>query len=86
MVFSPDFEIPENPPQQLAYSMKRVYKISSPEDLKNQVKELKLNGNYEIVLMFLNSPSKDWIEFLGNATLVKDGNFYYYTFNPNSLK
>ncbi|WP_334097700.1 hypothetical protein, partial [Methanobacterium formicicum] len=33
LVFSPNFEIPINPPQQLSYSMKRVYKIRSLDEI-----------------------------------------------------
>lgn len=51
LFFSPDFRIPENPPQQLSYSMKSVYKINSTEDIKEKVKGLK--GSYNIV-MFSN--------------------------------
>ncbi len=57
-IFSPNFEIPENPPQQLAYSMKRVYKMNSPNDLQAIIKKLKLKG-YNGVFMFLKSPSKE---------------------------
>ncbi len=38
IVFSPDFEIPHNPPEQLSYSMKRVYLASSIEDIYSKVK------------------------------------------------
>jgi hypothetical protein len=76
VVFSPDFWIPENPPQALSYSMKRVYYINSPEDLKNTI--IKLNSSYQIVVMFSNPPSNDWIKFLDNATLIKNGNISYY--------
>ena len=86
IIFSPDFEIPENPPQQLAYSMKRVYKVNSPQALENKIKNLKIKGNYDIVVMFLKPPSNDWKEFLDNATVIRDGNFYYYILNPNNLK
>lgn len=86
IIFSPDFEIPENPPQQLAYSMKRVYKVNSPQALENKIKKLKIKGNYDIVVMFLKPPSTDWKEFLDNATVIRDGNFYYYILNPNNLK
>jgi hypothetical protein len=83
VVFSPDFEISENPPQQLAYSMKRVYQVNSTEDIKDKIKGI--NGNYDIVVMFLNPPSDYWIKVLSNATMVKDGDIYYYRVKSNIL-
>jgi hypothetical protein len=79
IVFSPDLEIPVNPPQQLFYSMKRVYYINSSEDINNKVKGLK--GNYNIIIIFLNPPSTNWKNVLGNSTPEYDGLFYYYI-NP----
>ena len=76
VLFSPDFGILENPPQQLSYSMKRVYQINSTEDIKNKVSGLK--GNYHIVVMFLNPPSNYWKKVLDNSTYVTDGTIYYY--------
>ena len=83
VVFSPDIEIPTNPPQQLSYSMKRVYQINSTEDIKNKTNLL--TGNYNIVVMFLKPPSNYWEKILGNSTYVKDGRIYYYRINPNNI-
>lgn len=83
IVFSPDFEIPENPPQQLSYSMKRVYQVNSTNDIKEKVKNV--NGNYKIVIMFLNPPSTYWIQILNGTTPIKDNNIYYYKLSPNNL-
>jgi len=38
VVFSPDIEIAANPPQELALSMKRVYKIDSLDEISKKVK------------------------------------------------
>ena len=65
-VFSPDFEIPENPPQQLSYSMKRVYYINSTMDIENKVKGI--NSSYNIVIVLLYPPTGNWIKILGNTT------------------
>ena len=46
IVFSPNFEIPINPPQQLSYSMKRVYEVNSIFDIYNKVKSI--NKEFEI--------------------------------------
>lgn len=34
VLISPDLEIPANPPQLLAYTMKRIYKVSGPADVQ----------------------------------------------------
>jgi hypothetical protein len=83
VVFSPDFEIPLNPPQQLFYSMKRVYYINSTEDIKNKINGL--NGGYDVVIVFLNPPSSYWKNVLGNSSYVDDGLFYYYHINPSNI-
>lgn len=46
IVFSPNFEIPISPPQQLSYAMKRVYKINSIFDIHSRVKNI--SKSYEI--------------------------------------
>ena len=81
IVFSPDFEIPVNPPQQLFYSMKRVYQINSIEDIKNKVNGL---NNYNIVIIFVDPPSSYWKKVLVNSTHVTNGFNYYYV-NPKNI-
>lgn len=76
ILFSPDFEIPENPPQALYYSKKRVYKINSTDEIRRKIKDL--NGNYDIVIIFLNQPSEKWNQFIKNATKIPDNNYYIY--------
>lgn len=78
IVFSPDFEISEIPPQQLSYSMKRVYKINSIGDIGGYTKGI---SGYHIVVMFIDHPSQKWQEQLVNFTLVQDGDYYYYRLN-----
>lgn len=41
VVFSPDYEIKANPPQQLSYSMKRVYKFNAIKDVYELIKNIK---------------------------------------------
>lgn len=84
VLFSPDFEIPENPPQALYYSKKRVYKINSTEDIRRKL--MNLNGNYNIVLIFLDQPSEKWNPFLENATKIPDNNYYIYRIQNGDLK
>jgi len=87
VVFSPDFEIPENPPVLLSYSMKRVYQINSTEDIKNKINGL--SGNYNIVIIFLYPPSNYWKKLLTNTTYTTDdttdGTIYYYRINPTTF-
>lgn len=78
IVFSPNIEILCYPPQQLSYSMKRVYKINSTEDISRFTKGL---SGYHIVIMFWGHPSQEWENELVNATMVQDGNCYYYRLN-----
>lgn len=51
VVFSPNYEIPINPPQKLSYSMKRVYLLNNTEDICNVTKNIK--GNY-VLNLFIN--------------------------------
>jgi hypothetical protein len=78
IVFSPNFEIKSVPPQQLSYSMKKVYKINSTEDIGNFTKGL---SGYHVVILFVGPPEEEWQRMLANATLTKDGVYYYYRLN-----
>ncbi len=82
IAFSPNFNISINPPQQLSYSMKRVYQINSINDVKGKVENI--NGNYNIVIVFLNPPSNYWSKILSKVTPVKDNGIYYYIFSSNT--
>lgn len=82
VVFSPDFELSANPPQQLSYSMKRVYLIDSTSmdrDIKNITRNI--NGRYNVIIMFWYPPDSSWTNILKNSTVIKDKNIYYYKFS-----
>jgi hypothetical protein len=83
IVFSPDFKIPENPPQLLSYSMKRVYLVNSTAEIENDVAGL--NTSYNIVIVFLNPPNGYWKKIVGNTTPIIDKNIYYYRFNSKNF-
>jgi hypothetical protein len=83
IVFSPDFQILEVPPQQLSYSMKRVYQIDSMNDIKEEVKNVK--GNYNVVIMFLKPPSNYWVQTLQNIKPIEDHGIYYYKLNSTTF-
>jgi hypothetical protein len=52
LYFSPDFEIPENPPQQLGISRKRVYKAQNMAEIKQFVMTNCPNKNARLHLMY----------------------------------
>lgn len=83
VVFSPDFEITENPPQALFYSMKRVYKVNSTDDIKTKLKNV--STHYSIVLIFLNPPSGKWKKVINNAAMIPDNQYYLYRIKPSDL-
>jgi hypothetical protein len=82
IVFSPDLEIPENPPELLSYSTKRVYKAYSLEEIKSKLPVT--TEKYEIVILFENRTG--WREIIDKSILIKDGNHYYYVLDPKYLK
>ncbi len=83
VVFSPDFEIPENPPQFLFYSMKRVYKVNSTDDIKTKLENV--SGYCDIVLIFLKPPSGKWKKVITNAKLISDDKYYLYRLKASDL-
>ncbi|MBI5680413.1 MAG: hypothetical protein HZC47_05940 [Methanobacterium sp.] len=82
IVFSPDLQIPENPPELLSYSTKRVYKANSLEEIKSKLPVT--NEKYEIVILFENKTG--WNEIIDKSMLIKDGNHYYYVLDLKYLK
>lgn len=54
VVFSPDFEIPANPPQWVSHTMKRVYKVDSVSDIRSKVAHI--TEPFEVNLL-LKGPS-----------------------------
>lgn len=83
IVFSPDLEVPMNPPQVLSYSMKRVYKINSPEEIKEMLNNMSTKGKYTVVILFKDKPM-NW-PILNSATSIKKGQYYYYYIDPKYL-
>lgn len=49
VIFSNVYAVPINPPQQLSYSMKRVYKIEKVDDVYEKVKDI--NGSFTINIL-----------------------------------
>lgn len=66
---------------ELAYSMKEVYRMSSLNDIKEKIKDI--NGSYRVIVLFIGS---EWKNKPANATLIQDGNYYYYIIDPKSLQ
>lgn len=83
VVFSPDYMIRANPPQQLSYSKKIVHQVNTTNDISNILKGVK--GNYQVVIMFLEPPSDYWMKILKNSSYVTDGSIIYYKINPNNF-
>ena len=54
VVFSPDMEIPYHPPQPVALSMKRVYRISSVAQIQDRITSA--TGKYQVEVIFLHPP------------------------------
>ncbi|GBC60670.1 hypothetical protein DENIS_1627 [Desulfonema ishimotonii] len=81
VVFSPDFEIPVNPPQLLSYTMKRVYKAASVKEIADKVSGIKKDFTVAVFL-----PAPDAAEkFSDIQTLISiadetvhQNNFYLY--------
>ena len=65
VLFSPDFEIPANPPELLAYSMKRVYPLVAPESLSARIASLPSAA--QVRLVFLREPELAWQPLLEQA-------------------
>lgn len=99
IVFSPDLEIPDKPPQLLSYSMKRVYKSSSLEDIRNKIEGIE--GDFRVALIFLSPPDEAWQSLVRDATpgpingifsfvnadgQIVQGPLYYLTVDPEALK
>jgi hypothetical protein len=82
IVFSTDYEIPCNPPQQLSYSMKRVYKIDSLSDIFDMVSDV--NSDYTIDIFF--SDANETINNQGIQELTKLANIVVYENNYHLYK
>src|SRR5262249_22091032 len=71
VALSPDFEVPINPPELLSYSMKRVYRVASPDSLASALE--RLPDRARVRLMFLREPDAAWARRLKSAPARDDG-------------
>ena len=78
VVFSPDFEVPTNPPELLSYSMKRVYRLSSPESLAARAAGLPTKARLRVV--FLQEPDTSWTRAIAGKPWDDDGMVRAYDF------
>lgn len=62
IIFSPDFQVPLNPPHAIAYTMKRVYPYYSKENIGEKVKDIR--EPYNVVIMRLDKDLKKQIDRL----------------------
>lgn len=77
VVFSPEFEIPTYPPHYLAFSMKRIYKITSWADIG--VVTDKITEDHNVVLFFMTNPADRYPQL--DLELFQErpcGGFYFY--------
>lgn len=87
VVFSPDMEIPENAPQQLSISMKRVYVAESLLGTLSQIENIE--GDYRVVWVF--EQKQDSSSHMRETTLPveayqEDGRYVFVRLNPGELK
>ncbi len=71
VAFSPDFEVPINPPELLSYSMKRVYRVASPDSLALALG--RIPDRARVRVMFLREPGAAWGRALSSAHVRDDG-------------
>ena len=71
VVFSPDFEVPINPPELLSYSMKRVDRVASPESLGLRLSAVP--DRARVRLVFLREPDAAWARRLQGTAPRDDG-------------
>ncbi|MBX7221952.1 MAG: hypothetical protein K1Y36_18510 [Blastocatellia bacterium] len=79
IVFSPDFDVPQNPPQFLSLTMKRVYPVNSPGGLK-KIGLQRLKSDFSAVIIFNKPPGPEWQQFLGRPPNISSGDFSLYRF------
>ena len=65
VLFSPDFDVPTNPPELLSYSMKRVYPLGVPDSLAAAIAALPAQARIRMV--FLQQPPPEWHILLQGA-------------------
>ncbi|MFH1114848.1 MAG: hypothetical protein V1792_13115 [Pseudomonadota bacterium] len=88
VVFSPHSEVPERPQEWLSYTMKRIYRIGSVNDLYGRIRGLQ--GDY-VVNIFVMDAYRDRISadlwtFMDKADSVRrEGSLALYKFSKNSI-
>ena len=81
VVFSPDMEIPYHPPQPVALSMKRVYLVSSVEQIRQKLAIA--TGDYRVEIIFINRPRPGsyWYSAIAGAdSSIQDSDGTLYLF------
>lgn len=58
--FSNNYEVPDNPPEKLSFSMKRVYKILSVLDIYPKIKNIKGEPN---IVLFVPNVKEDYLSY-----------------------
>lgn len=85
VVYSPDYEINWNPPQDLAISKKRIYRVSS-------LKEIPVNAlaDYAIINILISEETmkrNDWIKLnTKNISFEKSDKLYLFKFSKESIR
>ncbi|HBC72760.1 MAG: hypothetical protein UX91_C0006G0083 [Candidatus Amesbacteria bacterium GW2011_GWB1_47_19] len=84
VVFSPQFEIGPYPPQMLAFSLKRVYKIYSLSDIRNKIKSIR--GDHSIVVIFFSNPEGqyDYVEKIA-IEKIRCGEYFLYRLDSKKI-
>ncbi|MBC7246760.1 MAG: hypothetical protein H5T73_03135 [Actinobacteria bacterium] len=89
VVFSTEFEIPDNPPQQLSYAMKRVYRVASLSEIYEKVSGIE--GDYLVdVLSFDGAREEEGgiggLLELATTVIRENGRFLYRVDKPTFLE
>ncbi len=84
IVFSPDFEIPTDPPHLLALAGKRVYYAPSIAAIAADVSRYP-TSNYNVVLLFLRPPDAGWERDLTGFQGVMNSGLLLYRFDARTF-
>ncbi len=84
IVFSPDFEIPTDPPHLLALAGKRVYYAPSLAAIAADVSR-HATSDYNVVLLFLRPPDAGWERDLTGFQGVMDSGLLLYRFDAGTF-
>lgn len=83
IVFSFDLDIPDKPPVLISQSMKRVYFISSLDQIRSKIKNIK--KPFLIKLFYLNKPDKMKYKFINLLGEYQCLGYYYSSFSEKQL-